>query len=280
MLRPQPKALEHLREIMCRDHVWSFLPYAKQTVDISHNILLYIEDLVINFDGFKALNHLNLYVKSGELRCLIGANGAGKTTLMDVITGKIQATHGKIFFGQNIDLTTKREPEISRLGIGRKFQKPSAFEALSVMDNLRLAISGKETILHALFAKTSPIEYHKIDAILTKIDLQQQRHRLAGTLSHGQKQWLEIGMLLAADPKLLLIDEPVAGMTPQETERTAALLSDLAGKHTIIVVEHDMAFVRSIASTVTVLHQGAVLAEGSMSDIQNHPEVISAYLGE
>lgn len=249
-------------------------------VDVSHQVILYIEDVSVSFDGFKALNNLNLYINDGELRCLIGANGAGKTTLMDVITGKTRPDTGAVFFGQRIDLLKKNESEIAQLGIGRKFQKPTVFEALSVFDNLELALKTSKKIRHTLFARTTPAQLERIDEVLSIIGLQQQRQKCAGILSHGQKQWLEIGMLLAAEPRLLLVDEPVAGMTAHETERTAELLTSLAGKHTLMVVEHDMEFVRSIARTVTVLHQGSVLAEGSMNDIQSNHAVREVYLGE
>jgi len=258
----------------------SFLHPLRPGIDVSHDCILYIEDLCVSFDGFRALNKLNLYVRDGELRCLIGANGAGKTTLMDVITGKTRADSGSVFFGQTIDLGLRSEAEIAQLGIGRKFQKPTVFEALSVFENLELALAGARGVWHALRAQLSGADKAEIDRVLELIGLQDQRRRPAGQLAHGQKQWLEIGMLLIAKPRLLLIDEPVAGMTVQEVERTAELLNSLAGDHTVIVVEHDMEFVRSIARTVTVLHQGSVLAEGSMADVQRHPDVLSAYLGE
>jgi len=255
---------------------------AKQppAVDISHQVLLYVEGLSVSFDGFKALNNLNLYINDGELRCLIGANGAGKTTLMDVITGKTRPDTGDVYFGQTIDLLGKSEAEIAQLGIGRKFQKPTVFEEQSVIANLELAMKVNKSIVSTLWAKLSPSELDWISQVLEIIGLKSQYKMLAGALSHGQKQWLEIGMLLIADPRLMLVDEPVAGMTAQETERTAELLTSLAGDRTVVVVEHDMEFVRSIAKTVTVLHQGSVLAEGSMSDVQNNPAVIEVYLGE
>ncbi|MFT6140938.1 MAG: urea transport system ATP-binding protein [Psychromonas sp.] len=248
--------------------------------DTSHGMILYVEDVSVSFDGFKALNDLNLYIKDGELRCLIGANGAGKTTLMDVITGKTRPDTGKVSFGQQIDLLELDESQIARAGIGRKFQKPTVFEALSVFENIELSLAGDKGIWSALFHKLSGTQKDKIDEVLETIGLIAERHYPAGRLSHGQKQWLEIGMLLAAEPRLLLVDEPVAGMTAQETERTAELLTSLAGKHSVVVVEHDMAFVRSIARTVTVLHQGSVLAEGSMNDIQENKDVREVYLGE
>jgi len=273
--------LDNVRQTMRRDQVWPFL-IEKQppNIDVSHNVILYVEGLSVSFDGFQALNDLNLYVNDGELRCLIGANGAGKTTLMDVITGKTQADSGEVYFGQTIDLLGKDEAEIAQLGIGRKFQKPTVFEAQSVFSNLELAMKANRGILPTLLAKLTAIQLDRIDEVLGIIGLREQRLMLAGALSHGQKQWLEIGMLLIADPRLLLIDEPVAGMTAQETERTAELLTSLAGDHTVVVVEHDMEFVRSIAKTVTVLHQGSVLAEGTMQEVQNDPAVIEVYLGE
>ena len=272
--------LETTRELMRRDQVWPFLIPPAPKVDVSHQMILYVEDLNLSFDGFKALNNLNLYVNDGELRCLIGANGAGKTTLMDVITGKTACDSGTVYFGQTINLLHHDEAQIAQLGIGRKFQKPTVFEAQTVADNLELALKTNKGILPTLFARLSSEQQDRINSVLHTIGLVQQQSLFAGNLSHGQKQWLEIGMLLVSEPRLLLIDEPVAGMTPEETERTAELLTSLAGNHTVIVVEHDMEFVRSIARTVTVLHQGSVLAEGSMDQIQNHPDVIEVYLGE
>ncbi|BBB26928.1 urea ABC transporter ATP-binding protein UrtD [Amphritea japonica] len=272
--------LESTRDVMRRDQVWSFLQEHEQKVDISHQVLLYVEGLNLSFDGFKALNDLNLYINDGELRCLIGANGAGKTTLMDVITGKTQCDSGSVYFGQSINLLDKDEAEIAQLGIGRKFQKPTVFEAHTVMDNLELSLKSNKSVLPTLLAVLTGEEYDRIDEVLETIGLKSERMMLAGSLSHGQKQWLEIGMLLMANPRLLLVDEPVAGMTVQEGERTAELLTSLAGERTVVVVEHDMEFVRSIAQTVTVLHQGSVLAEGSMDDIQNNQDVIEVYLGE
>jgi urea transport system ATP-binding protein len=240
---------------------------------------LYLEDISVSFDGFKALNNLNLYINDGEMRCIIGANGAGKTTMMDVITGKTRPDSGSVFFGQRIDLLKMDEPAIARAGIGRKFQKPTVFETLSVYANLELALSTDKRVWPTLFAQLSGPEKEAIDEVFLMIGLMEQRHRLAGELSHGQKQWLEIGMLLIQQPKVLLIDEPVAGMTHQEIERTTDLLLALEGKHSIVVVEHDMEFVRSIARTVTVLHEGSVLAEGTMASVQNDARVIEVYLG-
>ncbi|OFC70385.1 urea ABC transporter ATP-binding protein UrtD [Alteromonas confluentis] len=248
--------------------------------DTRHGMILYMENVSVSFDGFKALNDLNLYIKEGELRCLIGANGAGKTTLMDVITGKTRPDTGTVSYGQQFNLLQHNEEQISRLGIGRKFQKPTVFEALSVKDNLYLSLKMDKGIWTSLWHNLSGEQKDDIDRILHTIGLTEHRDRPASVLSHGQKQWLEIGMLLAAKPKLLLVDEPVAGMTVSEAERTAELLTSLAGEHSVVVVEHDMGFVRSIARTVTVLHQGSVLAEGTMDAIQSDPEVKKVYLGE
>jgi len=241
--------------------------------------ILYLEKLTVSFDGFKALNGLTLYVDPGELRCIIGPNGAGKTTMMDVITGKTRPDEGSAWFGQDIDLLSLSEPEIAQAGIGRKFQKPSVFEFLSVFENLELALADDKSFWRTLVARLTPAHRERIAEVLKVIGLMKEQRVLAGGLSHGQKQWLEIGMLLMQQPELLLVDEPVAGMTPQETERTAELLLSLAGKHTVVVVEHDMDFVRSIASQVTVLHEGRVLAEGDMDRVQNDPQVIEVYLG-
>jgi urea transport system ATP-binding protein len=248
--------------------------------DASHGTILYLEDITVSFDGFRALNALTLYINAGELRCIIGPNGAGKTTMMDVITGKTRPDSGSAWFGVTTDLLTLNEPEIAEAGIGRKFQKPTVFEQLDVVQNLALAAAGNKRVWHTLFKPIAPAQRARIDEVLVTVGLKDQREVKAGTLSHGQKQWLEIGMLLMQDPRLLLVDEPVAGMTPQEVERTAELLLSLAGKHSVVVVEHDMEFVRSIARTVTVLHEGAVLAEGSMDAVQNDPKVIEVYLGE
>ena len=241
--------------------------------------VLYLEKVTVSFDGFKALNELSLYVDPGELRCIIGPNGAGKTTMMDVITGKTQPDSGTVWFGRSIDLLTLSEPEIAQSGIGRKFQKPTVFEQLTVFENLELALAGRRSFLKTLLAKLSNAQHERIDEVLGIIGLVEQRRAMAKALSHGQKQWLEIGMLLMQEPELLLVDEPVAGMTPQEIERTAQLLVSLAGEHSVVVVEHDMEFVRSIARRVTVLHEGSVLAEGDMDQVQNDPRVIEAYLG-
>nr|ART35469.1 A292 [uncultured bacterium]ART37529.1 E315 [uncultured bacterium] len=245
-----------------------------------HRGALFVENVSVSFDGFKALNDLTLYMDPGELRCLIGPNGAGKTTLMDVITGKTRPDAGEVFFGDRIDLLQLSEAEIAEVGIGRKFQKPTVFEQLSVQENLALALKQDRRVWATLRAKLTGNERDRMDEAAVLIGLAENRQRLAGTLSHGQKQWLEIGMLLLQEPHLMLIDEPVAGMTRGEIERTAQLLQALAGERSVLVVEHDMEFVRSIARHVTVLHQGHVLAEGTMAQIQSDPRVIEVYLGE
>ena len=241
--------------------------------------ILTLDDVTVSFDGFKALDGLTLSVDRGELRCIIGPNGAGKTTMMDVVTGKTRPDHGSAWFAQDVDLLALSEPEIAQAGIGRKFQKPTVFEQLTVFENLELALWGDKSFWKALIARLTSSERQHIDDVLDLIGLTGHRGVLAGTLSHGQKQWLEIGMLLMQEPELLLVDEPVAGMTPQETERTAELLRSLAAEHSLIVVEHDMDFVRSIARRVTVLHEGRVLADGDMSQVQNDPLVVEVYLG-
>ena len=249
------------------------------SVNTSHGCILYIEGLTVSFDGFKALNDLNLYIDEGELRCIIGPNGAGKTTIMDVITGKTRPDQGTVFFGQNHDLTKMTEYEISHIGIGRKFQKPTVFLNHTVFENLELALQAKKDVWTSLTKSLNKEQKGLIEEDLVTIGLIEQKDLRAGLLSHGQKQWLEIGMLLVQDPQLLLIDEPVAGMTHQETERTAELLESLAGKHSVVVVEHEMDFIRSIANRVTVLHEGSVLAEGKMEVVQNDPKVMEVYLG-
>jgi len=241
--------------------------------------ILYLEKLTVSFDGFKALNELTLYVEPGELRCIIGPNGAGKTTMMDVITGKTRPDSGTAWFGRKLDLLTMTEPEIAQAGIGRKFQKPTVFEHLTVFENLELALAGSRQFWRVFRAKLTAEERDRVSSVLDTIGLSDQRTEIARTLAHGQKQWLEIGMLLMQQPELLLVDEPVAGMTPQETERTAELLTSLAGEHSVVVVEHDMDFVRSIARRVTVLHEGSVLAEGTMDQVQADQKVVEVYLG-
>ncbi len=249
------------------------------TVDLAHGAILYLEDITVSFDGFKALNNLSLMIETGELRCIIGPNGAGKTTMMDVITGKTRADTGTAFFGQNIDLSRLTEAEIAHAGIGRKFQKPTVFEYHSVFENLELAMKMDKRVRHSLTVELDSAQRDKIAETLALIHLGNTADRLAGLLSHGQKQWLEIGMLLMQEPQLLLLDEPVAGMTDEETERTAELCNTLAGQHSLVVVEHDMDFVTRIARKVTVLHEGSVLAEGAMDTVQNDPRVIEVYLG-
>ncbi len=255
-------------------------PVIKGQVDVSHGTILYLEDVSVSFDGFKALNKLSLYIDDGELRCLIGPNGAGKTTLMDVITGKTRPDSGSVYFGQTIDLLEMDEPAIAQAGICRKFQKPSVFEQLTVFENLELAMKADKGAWKTLFAQLNGEQREAIDQVLETIGLPGHRGRQAGVLSHGQKQWLEIGMLLMQEPKVMLVDEPVAGMTHQEVDRTAELLLSLRGKHSVVVVEHDMEFVRSIANKVTVLHEGSVLTEGTMDEVQNDPRVIQVYLGD
>ena len=243
------------------------------------DVLLYLDGVTVSFDGFKALNELSLVVEEGELRTIIGPNGAGKTTMMDVVTGKTRPDAGEVFFRGSEDLTRLDETAIANLGIGRKFQRPTVFDNLSVFDNLELALAGGRGTWRTLFARLSARQRERIGATLERIGLADKRREPAGALSHGQKQWLEIGMLLIHDRQLLLLDEPVAGMTDRETEETAALILDLARDRTIVVVEHDMAFVRSLGAKVTVLHEGSVLAEGSVEHVQNHPQVIEVYLG-
>ena len=251
----------------------------KSGLDISHGVALYLDEISVSFDGFRALNRLTLTIDVGELRCIIGPNGAGKTTMMDVITGKTRPDSGQVWFGQTIDLLKLREAEIVDAGIGRKFQKPTVFEDLSVQDNLELALRTDKRARKTLFFRLSGAQRQRVEEVLELIRLHGHAARRAGDLSHGQKQWLEIGMLLMLDPKLLLLDEPVAGMTDAETERTAELFTSLAGKHTLVVVEHDMEFVRKIAHKVTVLHEGSVLAEGSLEQVQANERVVEVYLG-
>jgi urea transport system ATP-binding protein len=244
------------------------------------NQILQVRQLTVSFDGFKALDELTLSIEQGELRCVIGPNGAGKTTMMDVITGKTRPDSGTVSFGSNVNLLELSEPEIAQAGIGRKFQKPTVFEQLTVFENLELALAGDKSFLNTLFARLTPSQLGRISEVLDIIGLADQNHAPGRILSHGQKQWLEIGMLLMQSPKLLLVDEPVAGMAPQEIERTAELLQSLAGEHSVVVVEHDMDFIRSIAKRVTVLHEGRVLVEGNLEQVQNDPRVIEVYLGE
>jgi urea transport system ATP-binding protein len=252
---------------------------AADQIDVSHGVVLYLDSVTVSFDGFRALNDLSLAIDAGELRCVIGPNGAGKTTMMDVITGKTRPDSGTVFLGQTIDLTKLPEYEIARLGVGRKFQKPSVFENHSVYENLELAVKGPKGVWDTLFHRRDSAEEDRIDAMLKQINLKDRMHHQAGLLSHGQKQWLEIGMLLMQEPQVLLLDEPAAGMSDEETEHTAELFLSLEGKHSLIVVEHDMAFVASLARKVTVLHEGSVLVEGSMATVQNDERVIEVYLG-
>jgi len=248
-------------------------------VNTGHGVVLYLEDVTVSFDGFKALNGLTLYVNVGELRCVIGPNGAGKTTMMDVITGRTRPDRGRAFFGQSLDLTRLSEVEIARAGIGRKFQKPTVFEAHTVLENLELAGARDRRARARLLASSGAEDRRRVEETLALVRLSADAHRPAGLLSHGQKQWLEIGMLLMQEPKLLLLDEPVAGLTDEETARSAELIRGLAGKRSIVVVEHDMDFVERLGGTVTVLHEGAVLAEGPLARVQKDPKVIEVYLG-
>ncbi|HEX2215833.1 MAG TPA: urea ABC transporter ATP-binding protein UrtD [Xanthobacteraceae bacterium] len=241
--------------------------------------LLYLDAITVSFDGFRALNKLSLAVEPGEMRAIIGPNGAGKTTMMDVVTGKTRPEGGEAFFDGSHDLSKLDETEIAELGIGRKFQKPTVFESHTVEDNLHLALKGDRRARATLFWRDRGEERERLDKILDTIRLRPLRGRLAGSLSHGQKQWLEIGMLLAQDPKLLLVDEPAAGMTDAETMQTAELLKDINREHTVVVVEHDMAFVRELGVKVTVLHEGAVIAEGSIDQVSANERVIEVYLG-
>ena len=254
-------------------------------VDVTHGAILYLDDITVSFDGFKALNALSLSISAGELRCIIGPNGAGKTTMMDVITGKTRPDMGKAYFGSTIDLLRMRENQIASIGIGRKFQKPTVFEHLSVFENLELALKADRGVRSSMFFRLNGEQLDRIGAMLVLIHLKDSAQRTAGLLSHGQKQWLEIGMLLMQDPKLLLLDEPVAGMTDEETERTAELFLSLEGNHSLVVVEHDMKFIGELTQNgkngkkVTVLHEGSVLAEGLLSDVQANEKVVEVYLG-
>jgi len=248
-------------------------------VDVTHGRILYLEDVNVSFDGFKAINNLSLDIAPGELRCIIGPNGAGKTTMMDIITGKTRPDSGTVYFGSTIDLLRHNEPEIASLGIGRKFQKPTVFEQLSVFENLELALKTHKGVTSSLFFRLDSMQSDRLAEILHTIHLADSVARMAGNLSHGQKQWLEIGMLLMQDPKLLLLDEPVAGMTDEETARTAELFLTLKGKHSLMVVEHDMSFIRTISEIVTVLCDGSVLAQGTLDQVQADERVIEVYLG-
>jgi urea transport system ATP-binding protein len=242
--------------------------------------LLYLDGISVSFDGFRALNALSFLIEPGEMRAVIGPNGAGKTTMMDVVTGKTRPNSGDVYFEQGAyDLSKLDETEIAALGIGRKFQKPTVFEMHTVDDNLLLALKDDRRVRSTLWWASSPAQTRRIDDVLNIVRLMPYRDRMAGSLSHGQKQWLEIGMLLAQDPKLLLVDEPVAGMTDTETMQTAELLKDINSDRTVIVVEHDMAFVRELGVKVTCLHEGAVLAEGSIDQVSANERVVEVYLG-
>ncbi|MCZ2497863.1 urea ABC transporter ATP-binding protein UrtD [Xylophilus sp. Kf1] len=248
-------------------------------VDVAHGRILYLEDVHVSFDGFKAINGLSLDIAPGELRCIIGPNGAGKTTMMDIITGKTRPDRGSVFFGSTIDLLRHTEPEIAQLGIGRKFQKPTVFEHLNVFENLELALKTHKGVKSSMFFRLDSAQKDRLAEMLHTIHLADAASRRAGDLSHGQKQWLEIGMLLMQDPKLLLLDEPVAGMTDEETARTAELFLTLKGQHSLMVVEHDMSFIRTISDIVTVLCDGSVLAQGTLDQVQADERVIEVYLG-
>jgi urea transport system ATP-binding protein len=241
--------------------------------------ILYLDGVSVSFDGFRAINNLSLVLDKGEMRAIIGPNGAGKTTMMDIITGKTRPDAGEVFFDGQTDLTKHDEAEIAMMGIGRKFQKPTVFESHTVEDNIVLSLKGPRSIFPALFHKRSIAEQRRIDEIFEIIRLGNKRNDLAANLSHGQKQWLEIGMLLAQDPKLLLVDEPVAGMTDAETEETARLLKDISKTHSVIVVEHDMHFVRELDVKVTCLHEGSVLSEGTLDFVSADDRVVEVYLG-
>ena len=257
-------------------------PVATGEVIFSQGVALYLDEVTVSFDGFKALNALTLSINVGELRCIIGPNGAGKTTMMDCITGKTRPDSGKVFFGSNIDLLRLSEPHIAQAGVGRKFQKPTVYEQLSVFENLELNLRADRGVRASLRSRLSGEQQDRLSELLALIHLKDEAWRTAGLLSHGQKQWLEIGMLLAQDPKLLLLDEPVAGMTDEETERTAELFLTLEGQHSLVVVEHDMKFVEQLTQgrkKVTVLHEGSVLAEGLLAEVQANQKVVEVYLG-
>jgi urea transport system ATP-binding protein len=241
--------------------------------------LLYLSGVSVSFDGFKALNNLSFTIEPGEMRAIIGPNGAGKTTMMDVVTGKTRPDTGDVLFDGTHNLTKLDETEIAGLGIGRKFQKPTVFDSQSVFDNIELALKSDRRARTSLVWQETPAEHRRIDELLEIIRLTAVRDRLAGSLSHGQKQWLEIGMLLAQEPKLLLVDEPVAGMTDVETGQTAELLKQINRDRTVVVVEHDMTFVRDLGVKVTCLHEGSVLAEGTIDQVSQNDRVVEVYLG-
>lgn len=240
---------------------------------------LYLDGLSVSFDGFKALNNLSIDLAPGELRAVIGPNGAGKSTMMDVVTGKTRPDEGTALFLGSHDLTVLDETEIANLGIGRKFQKPSVIETLTVEENLELALAGNRSPWQAIMQILRPQDHRSMNEVASRVGLTDALDQLGGALSHGQKQWLEIGMLLLQEPKVLLVDEPAAGMTDSETLKTAELLKSLAGEHTVMVVEHDMEFVEALGCKVTVLHEGRVLAEGSLPHVSSNNEVIDVYLG-
>jgi urea transport system ATP-binding protein len=269
VVSPHPYATQRAAELAAR----------AQEVSPRRETLLYLDGVTKTFDGFKAINGLSLVIQKGEMRAIIGPNGAGKTTMMDIITGKTRPDGGEVFFNGDVDLTRHDEAEIAAMGIGRKFQKPTVFDSHTIEDNLRLAMAGNRGVFATLFHRHSAAEAAKIDEILATTRLGARRHTLAADLSHGQKQWLEIGMLLAQDPELLLVDEPVAGMTDAETEETARLLKDIAKTRSVVVVEHDMHFVRALGVKVTCLHEGSVLAEGTLDAVSADPRVVEVYLG-
>jgi urea transport system ATP-binding protein len=246
---------------------------------VAEGSILYLDQVSVSFDGFKAINSLSLVLEPGEMRAIIGPNGAGKTTMMDIVTGKTRPDSGDVLFDGSVDLTRLDEAAIANLGIGRKFQKPTVFESHSVEDNVALALKAGRGVFQTLFHRRTPGEQARIDEILDTIRLTARRSHLAAGLSHGQKQWLEIGMLLAQEPRLLLVDEPAAGMTDAETAETAELLKRIAKRQSVIVVEHDMTFVRQLGVKVTVLHEGSVLAEGSLDAVSANQRVVEVYLG-
>ncbi len=277
-----PELMEAGAKALAAHHAKNSQVVASESVYFGQGVALYVDDITVSFDGFKALNNLSLTIDAGELRCIIGPNRAGKTTMMDCITGKTKPDSGKVFFGSHIDLLRLTEPQIAQAGVGRKFQKPTVYEQLSVFENLELALKADRRARASLFSRLSGVQLDRIAEVLALIHLKDQAQRTAGLLSHGQKQWLEIGMLLMQEPKLLLLDEPVAGMTDEETERTAELFLSLEGRHSLVVVEHDMKFVEQLTQgrkKVTVLHEGSVLAEGLLSEVQANDKVVEVYLG-
>lgn len=251
-----------------------------ETAHLPHiQSILYLNGVTKSFDGFKAINNLSLEIAPGELRAVIGPNGAGKSTMMDIITGKTRPDVGEVRFKDTIDLTAHDEADIANMGIGRKFQKPTVVESLTVWENLDLALAGNRGIWQTLFAKSTADQRRRIEELISLIGLQEKTNALAASLSHGQKQWLEIGMLIIQEPEVLLVDEPAGGMTDTETMETAQLLKEISKNHSVIVVEHDMEFVRALDCKVTVLHEGSVLAEGSLETVSANPRVIEVYLG-